>query len=80
MGCYGKHGNYDVEGYVTIAICCDEKSYYEITPKKKRNHGYSSSNKKRHSKKAEATLKTAAATPDEDVLTLTGAQLKTLIN
>ena len=52
----------------------------EITPKKKRNHGYSSSNKKRHSKKAEATLKTAAATPDEDVLTLTGAQLKTLIN
>ena len=59
---------------------CAAAGTEEITPKKSRNQGYGSSNKKRYSKQAEATLKTAAATPDEDVLTLTGAQLKTLIN
>ena len=37
MGCYGRHGDYDVEGCVTIAKCCDEKRYYEITTKTQDN-------------------------------------------
>ena len=33
MEYYGRHGDNNVKGCVTIAKCCDEKSYLEIATK-----------------------------------------------